>query len=70
MIIDLITSFADYNDEDICWFIYNENKTELNELIELDTDHRRMMFFNYIRKHQSIPPKRLFVFHGDEVKWQ
>lgn len=65
MIIDPITSFADYNDEDISWFIYNENKTELNELIELDTDHRRMIFFNYICKHQSIPPKRLFVFHSD-----
>ena len=60
-----IESFADYNDEDICWFIFNENQNSLFELLDLDTDHRRMMFFNYVQKYKRIPPKRLFEFSCD-----
>lgn len=33
--------------------------------MELDPENRRLMFFQYIQKNRSIPPKRLFVFDCD-----
>lgn len=58
-------TFSDYDDEDILWYIFQNNDEELDEYLEMDVTERRQMFFRYVCKHQKVPPKRLFKFNAD-----